>query len=194
VIEACKSVNLKIPQEVAVLGFDNDEFSCRLSNPPLSSIDHSMERAGYEAAAMLDKLMHGRKMKNQIISVKPLYVVTRQSTNILAIEDTDVAKAIRFIRSNSNKFIQVSDVVNETTVSQRVLLRKFKKLTGNTINDEILYSRIDHICRMLVESKLSISQIALQAGYSDINHISRLFKKIRGITPLDYRKKYGTWS
>jgi LacI family transcriptional regulator len=190
VIEACKSADLHIPQDVAILGASNDDLACTLSNPQLSSIARDIEKAGYETAALLDELMQGKKMESQKIVLEPLYVVARQSTNILAIEDCDVVKAIHFIRNNSNKFIQVGDVVNETSVTQRTLLKKFRKLVGRSINEEILHSRIDHICRMLVETNLSISEMVLQVGYSDINHISRCFKKIKGMTPLAYHKKY----
>jgi LacI family transcriptional regulator len=191
VIEACKEAQLKVPDEAAILGVDNEEVVCEIANPPISSIDLNFEKAGFEAAAMLDRWMRGENMANETIVFQPTRIIVRQSSNIFAIEDPDVARAVHFIRSHQNKFIQVPDVVKETTVAQRALQRKFNKILGHSINDEILSSRINYVCRMLVETNLSISQIVLKAGYSDINHISRCFKKIKGITPLAYRMKFG---
>lgn len=190
VIEACKEARLKVPDEVAVLGVDNDDLVCEIANPPISSIDLNFEKAGFEAAAVLDRWMKGENLANETIVFQPTQIVVRQSTNIFAIEDPDVAGAIHFIRSHSHKIIQVGDVVKATAVSQRTLQRKFIALIGHSINHEILHSRIAYLCRMLVETNLSISQIVLKIGYSDINHISRCFKRITGITPLAYRKKY----
>lgn len=190
--EACKIAGLQVPEQVAIVGVDNDELFCTLSDPPLSSIALNTRKAGYEAAALLDRLMTGRKkMAEQKIIVRPLHVVTRQSTNVLAIEERDVAEAIRFIRQNANRPIQVSDAVGAAAVSRRVLEKHFRKVIGRSIYSEINRQRIGHVARMLVETDRSISQIALSLGYPSVKHIARSFRRERGMCPLAYRKQYG---
>jgi LacI family transcriptional regulator len=191
VIEACNIANLNVPKDVAVLGVDNDEFVCGLSNPPLSSIAMGSQKGGYEAARLLDNLINGEKMANQKIMVRPNYVVTRQSTDILAIRDAEVAEAIRFIQKHAKDNIQVSDVANALTLSRRHLERKFRKAMNCSINDQIRRVRAEQISYMLLETDLSILQIALATGYKDVKHIARYFKQETKMTPLAYRSKFG---
>jgi LacI family transcriptional regulator len=191
VIEACNIANLNVPKDIAVLGVDNDEFVCGLSNPPLSSIAMGSQKGGYEAAKLLDSLMKGEKMANQKIMVRPTYVITRQSTDILAIRDADVADAIRFIQKHAKDNIQVSDVANALTLSRRHLERKFRKAMNCSVNDQIRSVRTEQISYMLLETDLSILQIALATGYKDVKHIARYFKQETSMTPLAYRSKLG---
>jgi LacI family transcriptional regulator len=115
VMEACKIAGLSVPDKVAVLGVDNDEFICELTDPPLSSVAFNTEKAGYEVAELLDKLMtRKQKMTGQRVTVRPTHIVTRQSSDILAIEDNDVVMAIRFIRQHAKEVIGVDDVVDTT--------------------------------------------------------------------------------
>ena len=190
VIEACRIAGLHVPEEVAVLGVDNDELVCDLSDPPLSSIALDTERAGYEAAELLDKLMKGKKMANQRIMVRPLHVVARQSTDILAIEDKEVAEAVRFIRQNSKQLIQVVDVAEHVALSRRSLERRFKKILGWAVHDEIKRVRTNQIARMLLEADQSISQIALSFGFPGVEQMCRFFRREKGINPQAYRKSY----
>jgi LacI family transcriptional regulator len=191
IIEACKIADMHVPSEIAVLGVDNDELICELSNPPLSSISRNTEKVGYEAAKLLDKMMAGAKFPDKKIILQPTHVVTRQSTDILAIENPSVASAIRFILENSKKTIQVSDVVNEVLISRRHLERMFKQEIGCSINDEIRRIRVEQIVNMLIDTNESISQIASILGYASIKHIARYFRREKGMSPLAYRKKYG---
>jgi LacI family transcriptional regulator len=190
VVEACKMVGLNIPEEVAVIGVDNDDLICDLSTPQLSSIALNDEMTGYNAAEVLDKLMAGEKITNQIITLSPTHAVTRRSTDTLAIDDHYVAKAIRFIRDHATEQIQVDDVVNSVAFTRRTLQRRFHSVLGRTISSEIMHARVDLACKMLVETNQPISQIALNLGQADVNHISRWFKKLKGMTPLAYRKQY----
>jgi LacI family transcriptional regulator len=191
VTEACKIAGLHVPEEVAIIGVDNDELVCNLSSPPLSSIVLNFERAGYEAAELLDKLMAGKKRLSKSITVSPTHTITRQSTDILATEDSEVAGAIRYIRQNANRAIQVDDVVNVVTVSRRGLERRFRKVLNRSVLDEIKRVRIDLVAKMLVETNLSVSQIALKLGYSGAENIARYFRQEKGISPIVYREKYG---
>ena len=191
VIAACKLANLKVPDEVAVVGVDNDDLVCELYHPTISSIALNAERAGYEAAELLDKMMTGEQMANQKIMIQPTHVVTRQSTDILAIEDPDVVSAMRFIRRRAKEPIQVSDVVKAVEISRQGLYQKFQKNLGCPINQKIRQARIEIIARMLAETNLPVSRIAMALGFTSIDHIARYFKKEKGMGLLAYRRKYG---
>ena len=191
IIEACKLANLLVPDEVAVIGVDNDELVCDLSHPAISSVALDTERAGYEAAELLDNLMAGEKMANQKIIIRPTHIVTRQSTDFLAIEDPDVVRAVRFIRQHAKEPIQVSDVVRTVEVSRRGLCQKFQKTLGRSINQHIRKVRVEIITRMLVETNLTVRRIAITCGFTSVDHIARYFRKERGMSLLAYRKKYG---
>jgi len=191
VIQACKQAGLRIPEEVAIVGADNDELICKLSNPPLSSAALNSVAAGYQAAELLDALMSGRRPKNRTVPVVPLHIVARQSTDVEAVEDAEVAAAMRFIKSNISRPIQVSDVVVQARLSRNVLARRFKKAFGVTMQQEIKSLRIERIAELLVTTNMPISRIASMMGFADFNHLSRYFREGRRMTPLAYRRKYG---
>ncbi len=192
VIDACKAAGICIPDEVAVLGVDNDEFVCGLTVPPLSSIALSTEQAGFETAEMLSKLMAAEDLKGQTtVMVTGSHVVTRQSSDILAIEDPEVSRAVHYIRSNNTKPVQVNDVVRITTLSRCGLYQRFHKVLGHSVHDEIKRVRSEKIAQLLLESSMTVGQIALEMGFQDSNHIARYFKKVKGVTPLAYRKAHG---
>lgn len=190
VIQACKIAHLHVPEEVAVIGVNNDEFICDLTDPPLSSISLNTEIAGYEAAAILDRLIAREKITQPQVMVHPIGVVTRQSTDVLAIKDSDVVEAVRFIRQNIQKGIQVDEVANAVFLSCRTLYKKFQQFLGHSVHAEIKRARIEVIGRMLLETDLSVSQIALTLWFPDIDHISRYFQSEKGANPLDFRKKF----
>lgn len=191
VIEGCKIENLHVPEQVSVLGVDDDEFVCDLTEPPLSSVFLNNEKAGFEASRLLHKMIKVENFPNQEIIVTPTHIVTRQSTEMLAIDDPHVAVAIRYIRQHSKELIQVDDVVNIVTLGRRSLEERFNKIIGRSIFNEITRCRIDKISQALVQSNKSISEVALDFGYPSEAHISRYFKRIQGVTPLEYRKQYG---
>jgi LacI family transcriptional regulator len=189
--EAAKIAGLRVPDDVAIIGVTNDDLICELSKPPLSSIALDTETAGYDAAALLDELMAGRKkMDGQTINIRPTHVAVRQSTDVLSVENRDVAQAIRFIRQHVGKPIQVSDVANATAISEWTLQKQFQKILGRTILEEIKRIRVEQIRRLLVETDMSISRIAMELGYLSVDHIARYFHSVKGIGPLAYRKKY----
>ncbi|MGA2916811.1 MAG: DNA-binding transcriptional regulator [Sedimentisphaerales bacterium] len=191
ITEACKIAGLRIPYDVAVLGVDNDDMVCDLTNPPLSSIAVNNERAGYEAAEMLAQMMAGKKTNKQVIVARPTHIVTRQSTDIFAVEDRGVGEALRFINEHARKLIHVDEVVNAAISSRRVLERRFRQILGRSILDEIRRVRIEQVIRMLVETNMSISEITTALGYPGVEHIARYFRQERGMSLLAYRKQYG---
>ena len=190
VIEACNIVNLKVPDEISVLGVDNDDIVCNLSSPSLSSIEMNYKKAGYETARLLDKLMHGEKMKGQKIIISPIGVITRQSTDIFAIEQPEIVSALRFIQQNTRAVIGVNDVADAAAMSRRTLQKKFQESLGRSVHQEIRRARTDEIARVLLETNLSISEIAISFGFSGIEHISRYFRLEKKMSPMAFRKKY----
>ena len=184
ITEACANAKLDVPYEVAIIGVDNDDQVCDMSNPPLSSVALDVEKAGFEASELLDRMMAGEKMPPQTVIVQPNRVVMRQSTNIVAVEDKLVSQALNFIHHNAKRLIQVEDVIKNLNVSRRNLHDKFMKTLGRSVYDEIKRVRIDLISQMLIETDLSVSDIALSLGYDNTNHIARYFKQKMGISPV----------
>jgi LacI family transcriptional regulator len=190
ILSACKLARLSVPDDIAILGVDNDNFVCGLSSPPLSSIALGAEKAGYETAKILDDMMAKKTTESRSVIVHPTHVVTRQSTDILAIEDERLADAMKFIHKNSESAISVDDVSKAAFTPRRTLERLFNNQLNRTINEEIRHTRVNNIIKMLLETDLSINQIGLALGYRDLTHIARYFKEETGITPLAYRNNF----
>jgi len=190
IVEACKTASIKIPEEVAVLGVDNDELICNICSPALSSISVNFEQAGFQAAHLLDELMSGKQASANTIFISPTHIVARQSTDILNVKDKDIAAAIRFIYDNWQSNLQVNDVVAKTSLSRRVLEKRFRKILKRSINEELRRVRINNISRMLMDTNLSITEIASMFEWTDPGHISRYFKSEKGISPIEYRTRY----
>jgi len=188
ILEVCKLINLKVPEDVAVIGVDNDPMICDIGDPPLTSIALNVESAGYEAAKLLDQLIDKNKVGIRKITVTPSHIVQRQSTDILAVNDVDVAMAIRYIKNNAKNKILIKDVVEATHLSRRTLERRFRKTIHRSIYNEIQQVRVELISKLLIETKLPISQITSLFNFTDIEHISRYFKKGRGIGLREFRK------
>lgn len=183
----------RIPDEVALIGVDNDELICELSSPPLSSVSFATEQAGYEAAELLDRLMNGRKSEKwHRILVRSSRVVARQSTDLLAVRDEEVVKALRFIWRNSHRLIQVNDVVDATLLAHRTLHNRFCRIVGHSLVQEINRRRAAHIADMLVTTSDSIYRIARSIGYETAGHMSCFFRREMGVTPREYRLRRQT--
>ena len=187
VLEACAAAGLHVPDDVAVAGVDNDELLCELSNPPLSSVSLNLENAGYEAAALLDRLMAGRVKGRHVVSVEPVFVQTRRSTDVIAQDDPVVVKAIRFIRDHAAKPVSVPDVVEGTGTSRRTLERKFLRAVGYSILAEITRCRIERAKRLLLETRLPCCRVGQVAGFSSIKTFDRAFRQAERMTPKGFR-------
>ncbi len=188
VTRACQISGLKVPNEIAVLGVDNDEVFCRLCTPQLSSIATAVERGGFEAAKTLDRLMSGEKITEQRILIQPTHVVERQSTSTMPVNDTEVVKALQFIHKNFDRLIQVSDVVGAVSISRRSLEMRFNKTLLRSVHDEIKRVHVECFLKMLVETDWSLTKIASFLGHPDIDNLSRYFKEQMGMSPTAYRK------
>ena len=190
--DAIRKLNLRIPDDVAIIGVGNDELVCDFAHPPLSSVAMNTEHAGYEIARALVDMIAGSHPTEDIVS-GALEVVERQSTNIFAIRDKLISKAIQFIYSNIGKNLHVNDVVNAIPLSRRALYNRFKQAIGRSIYEEIRHAKMDYAARMLMESNLSITEIAEKLGFSDAKNLARVFQKGKGMTPFKYRMQYSPY-
>lgn len=190
-IEAAKIASIRIPEDVAVVGVDNDKLVCELANPTLSSIALDTISSGYKAAELLDNLMSGRDiLQSQKILIKPTYVEVRHSTDIMVIEDDEVLNAMHFIRNNLRQLITVDDVVDGTYLSRRSLERRFIQTLGRSIHNEIYRIKIECISKMLIETNMAQLQIAHLNGFNSLDNLRRFFHRRVGLTPLEYRKQH----
>ncbi|MCU0916515.1 MAG: DNA-binding transcriptional regulator [Planctomycetes bacterium] len=188
IVEANKTAGIRIPDEIAILGVDNDDMICELTHPPLSSIALNCDEAGYEAAAQLDRQMRGQKASVPEIHLHPTHVQTRQSTEVSALDDAVVARAMHFIRTHAGEVLSVDDVVEAAAASRRVLERRFRRTVGAGIYREIQRARLERACRMLVETHWSLADIAGRCGFSGVVHFGVAFKRQMGHTPQQHRR------
>ena len=187
-LHACRIAGLQVPEEVAVVGVDDDELVCELCDPPLSSVATDLESAGYDAAELLDHMMAGRVSGFHQIIVKPLWVTTRRSSDVIAQDDRLVAGMLRFIRDHAGRPIGVRDVVEHCELSRRTLERRFSEAMGHSILDEITRQRLERAKRLLLETRLAMHRVALAAGFSNEKSMHRAFRQIIGCSPWRYRQ------
>jgi LacI family transcriptional regulator len=190
VLDACMLAEVRVPEEVAVLGVDNDIVFCGLAQPPLSSIDLNAEGAGFRAAEVLDAMMKGRPAPCRQIDVEAIGPVARRSTEAIAVDDALLSKALRFIHDNRGTPISIADVVEHVGISRRSLEHRFRRTLKRSILSEIHNVRLDESKRLLRESSMSITYVALSAGFVTTTYFSDFFRKHVGVTPRQYRKKF----
>jgi LacI family transcriptional regulator len=188
VLEACREAGVQVPEEAAVVGVDNDELLCELADPPLSSVALNAEGAGYEAAALLARLMAGRSKKPQRIMAQALQVVARRSTDFLAMEDREVAQTMRYIHENAGRPLQVRQIVEQVALSRRALEIRFQRAVGRSIHEEILRKRLERTKTLLQESNLTLPEVAEVSGFTTPSYLAQVFRQRIGMTPARYRQ------
>ena len=190
VLEACLTAGIKVPEEIAVLGVDNDTLLCESTVPTLSSIHTGGFRRGRIAAEMLDDLMHGREPRERCVSLPPKTVVTRGSTGYDAMKDPVIAKAISFIRNRARSGgVGVEDIVRAAGCSRRYLERHFRERLGRSVRDELVRERIENVKALLQDSDLTIGEITEATGFARDSHLAFLFRKVTGKTMLQWRRE-----
>jgi LacI family transcriptional regulator len=187
VLETCRVFGLIVPEQVAVMGVNNDEMLCQLSSPPLTSIVQGTEKMGYEAAALLDQMMRGEKPRRQRFTVNPVKVVTRYSTDLLAVPDNLVSRAMMFVSANALKGIKVSDVTHALATSRSGLEARFYKVLGFSIHAAIRRTQMDRVRSLISDSTTPLKQIAASTGFRSVQHMTTLFKKSFALSPAKYR-------
>jgi len=190
-LDACRRAGIRVPDEVAVVSVDNDPVACGLASPPLSSLDQNARTLGFEAAELLARLMRGKKVEVKNYFFEPGEVVTRQSSDVLAVKDPNVSKAIRFIQENAYRDIDGAAVARAGGQSRRALEKKFRAVAGRTPMEEVQTIRLRRIKELLVDTDLVLSDLAEQCGFKYHEYMSRFFKKHTGMTPGAYRRRYG---
>jgi LacI family transcriptional regulator len=190
ILHACRNAGLAVPDDVAVLGVDDDELICELATPPLSSIGPDTFRTGYEAAALLARLMKGERVGNVEVLIPPLGVHCRQSTDVLATDDPHIVQAVRFIREHACDAIQVKDVLRKIPLSRKILETRFKRLLNRTIHEEILRVKFERVKQFLSDTDFTLDEIAGRTGCEHAEYLSVAFKREVGVTPRVYRASH----
>lgn len=186
-LDACRRIEAAVPEEISVIGVDNDELVCELCDPPLSSVMPNPQRIGFEAAALLDRMMQGEEPQQMSKLIEPVGIVTRQSTDVLAIDDPLVASAVKYIRQHACDGISVVEVLQHVPVSRSILERRFRKFIGRSPQSEIRNVQLKRVKQLLRETDLPLERIAALAGYEHPEYMSVVFKRELGQTPGQYR-------
>ena len=189
ILEACRQQGVSVPDDVAVLGVDDDELLCDLADPPLSSVANSAFRIGYRAAALLDQMMAGEDVASGVHSTQPEGIVTRQSTDVLAVDDKMVSEAVQFIRKHACHGASVEDVLAQVPMTRRVLEARFKAFFGHTLHEELVQAKLRRVKELLTQTDLSLATLARQSGFNHVAYMCALFKQRMGVTLGEYRAK-----
>jgi LacI family transcriptional regulator len=189
IIDACNESGLSVPEEVAVIGVDDDEVICELCNPPLSSVQPDTMRLGYEGAALLDALMAGEAPPSETIFIPPKGIARRLSSEATAIDDRGVASAMQIIRDHACEGVAVQDVVKRLSISRSTLERRFFAAFGRSPAAEIERVRMSRAKLLLMETRYKLSKIAALTGYGTASQFATAFKRNTGLTPGEFRKQ-----
>jgi LacI family transcriptional regulator len=189
VLNACREHGLRVPDQIAVMGVDNDDVLCALCEPPLSSIEPDAERLGYEAAELLARMIKGHGAVPANTQIPPARLIERVSTDFVAIEDPITVQAVRFIRDNIDRGIAVKDVTAHVQRSRTDLEQRFRRALKRSVRAEILRCRMDRVCALLRQTKLSLNEVAQRTGFSSAAHVCRLFHQRYKLSPTDFRKQ-----
>ena len=192
ITEVCQQIEgggIRIPDDVAVMGVDNDETICKLSTPNLSSLNQATEQGGYDVAKLIDQLMRNPDSPWKDVMVMPTHITTRQSTDIYAHTDMYIAEVLKYIYENISQKISVDDLIALVPLSRRLLETRFKREMGTSIYNYILRTRIEKVMQRLREGA-SIADAAAELGFPDTKNLSRMFRQLQGITPSEYRNRY----
>jgi LacI family transcriptional regulator len=190
VSQICKINNIKIPEEISLLGVDNDELICNLSDPPISSIVTDVEKGGYEAGRLIDRFLKGEKKEPFDIIIRPIRLELRKSTEKYDIENEYINQVVNYIEDNYTTDINIETFSEMVPLSRRNLEVKFKKEMGTSIYQFILNCRIEYFAHLLLTTDRTMFDLALESGFNDCKNISRIFKKIKGYTPIEFRKRH----
>lgn len=190
ITEICKVNNIRVPDKIAILGVDNDEIICNLSDPPLSSISQNIVRGGFEAAELIEHLLNDEECSYQDVVLQPVNIVNRLSTDFYSTTNTHIHTALKYIHRNLANDITVSDIVKQVPLSRRLLEIRFKEVTKQSIHKYILNLRIERFAQLLLASDAPIADVAEQVGINNLKNLSRQFKTLKNVSPYEYRKEH----
>ncbi|WP_435009498.1 XylR family transcriptional regulator [Tundrisphaera lichenicola] len=189
VLDACSRMGLAVPEEVAVIGVDDEEEICELCDPPLTSIVPNAELVGYRGAELLDRLMSGGEAESPLQIIAPLGVTSRQSTDVLAIDDPEVAAAVRYIREHACRGAVVEDILEHVPISRSILERRFRKVLDCSPQGMIRRTQLKRVKQLLIDTDLPLLKISELAGFKHHEHMCTVFKREVGESPGVYRRK-----
>ena len=187
--DMCQLLGLRVPDDVAILGVDNDELECQLAFPPLSSVVIPAERIGFEAAKRLDRMLSGRRVSNDVVYLPPVHIVTRHSTSMFAVDEPIVTAALHYIRNHLTEPLNVGRIAAEVVVRRRVLEQKFRALLGRSVLAEIHRARIERVKELLASTEQPMSEVAQRSGFSSPQRMAIVFRKLSGRSPGEYRRE-----
>jgi LacI family transcriptional regulator len=187
-VQFCRQQDVRVPEEAAVLGVGNDEMLCNISQPPMSSIRMPFEKVGYDAAALLDRLLKTQAIQSKKNFLPPAGMVGRQSSDVMQVGDATVAKALSFIQDHIEQPIKVEDLLKHVFISRTLLERRFKAELGRTPLVEIRRQRVRRARQLLADTSLSVADIAEACGFSSDIRLSTVFKELTGQSPSAFRK------
>jgi LacI family transcriptional regulator len=190
IAEVCRMRNIDIPNDIALLGVDNDELICMLSDPPISSVVLDVEKGGYDTAKLLHKLIDNKLEKPFNIIINPIRIEARRSTERYVISNKYIKVIVQFITKNYSAKISIKELLELVPLSRRILEVKFKEEVGMSIYQFILSCRIDQLAYLLDTTNRNINDIAFQSGFQDVKNLSRIFKKFKGCTINEYKQRY----
>jgi LacI family transcriptional regulator len=189
VMDRCRHLDLVVPEEVAVVGVDNDEIFCELSDPPLSSVALDTSRIGHGTASLLEAMMTGAKPPGKSILIPPLGIVTRRSSDVLAMNDRQLSTGTRFLRAHAFEAITMNDVARAAGISRRAFERRFVAHVGRAPKAEAMRLRMERVKELLVNTDWPLAQIARKTGFKHSEYLHRSFTKRIGTTPGKFRKR-----
>ena len=187
VMNACRRLELLVPEEVAVIGVDNDELFCELSDPALTSVALDTVRIGYEAAALLERMMSGDAPPPEPVLIPPIGIATRRSTDVLAMDDRQLAAGTRFLREHVFDAISVNDIARAAGMSRRLFERRFVSQIGRPPKAEVLRLRIERVKELLTDTDWTLAQIAERTGFKHSEYLHTVFTQKTGTTPGKFR-------
>lgn len=188
VIEACHHLGIKVPEEIAVVGVDDDPIVCELCQPSISSVDPSGHQIGQTTAALLDALMDGQPCQHGVKIIQPTGVTERRSSDIIAVQDKLASAALAYVRSHACEGIKIAHVAGALNISRSTLQTRFKYAVGRTIHDEMRRVRIETARRLLTNTDLPIKQVADRSGFQTVQHMTAVFRQLLGTTPAACRQ------
>jgi len=197
ILFVCNEAGIAVPDEVGVLGIDNDDVQCELSTPSLSSIDPNVQAIGYKAASLLHQLLNGQPTCSDCsdkLLVSPLRVVARHSTDVLAFADPEVAEVVRFVREHAFDGMSLEAMTAHLKISRSTIERWLHRSLGRSFVEEIMRVRINRVAELLLTTNLKVEKIAHLSGFPHVASMSRMFKKVQGLSPGQYRLKVNTVS
>lgn len=192
IADICRKQGILVPEEIAIIGVNDDEMICEFSNPHLSSVKLAKEQVGFEAAALLEQLIRKKKPSVLPVLVPPGSITTRRSSDVFAVEDAHVAAALNFIYHHAGEFISVADVLKKVHCSRRYLELRFRSVIGRSPHEEIRRAHVGRAKKLLAETNLPADRIAEASGFNDTQYFYLNFRKETGVSPAQYRKQFKT--